>query len=54
MHSMTIQERLCPRCGIRRTVRLGRPRIAFCFNCRLRWGLSGATRPNVHGAGPSA
>jgi hypothetical protein len=36
LHGMTIQERRCPRCTIRRTLRssLG---ISFCFNCRFRW-----------------
>jgi hypothetical protein len=31
-----IQERSCPRCAIRRTVRLGRG-LALCFNCRYHW-----------------
>ena len=31
-----IQERSCPRCAIRRTVRLT-PGSSFCFNCRLQW-----------------
>ena len=32
-----VQERSCPRCGIRRTVRIGTLKVAFCFNCRLGW-----------------
>jgi hypothetical protein len=34
-----IQERACPRCGIRRTARLayGTSGTSFCFNCRLQW-----------------
>jgi hypothetical protein len=31
-----IQERPCPRCAIRRTVRLAAGG-SFCFNCRLQW-----------------
>jgi len=34
---MTIVERRCPRCAIRRTAEL-RGWGRFCFNCRLRWG----------------
>jgi len=41
MNGATIQERPCPRCAIRRTVRIAR--ASFCFNCRLHWGrVSGA------------
>lgn len=36
MNGATIQQHPCPRCAIRRTVRIGR--VSFCFNCRLRWG----------------
>lgn len=36
MNGATIQERPCPRCAIRRTVRIAR--ASFCFNCRLHWG----------------
>jgi hypothetical protein len=38
MHDLLIQERACPRCGIRRTVRLGFSQISVCFNCRWQWG----------------
>jgi hypothetical protein len=38
MYGTTIQERSCPRCGIRRTVRLGLSTTSFCFNCRFGWG----------------
>jgi hypothetical protein len=38
MYGVTIQEQLCPRCGIRRTVRLQHTRLSFCFNCRFTWG----------------
>lgn len=37
MHSMTIQPRACPQCGIRQTTRLGRSSTNFCFNCRWHW-----------------
>jgi hypothetical protein len=36
MNGATIQENPCPRCAIRRTVRIAR--ASFCFNCRLHWG----------------
>jgi hypothetical protein len=32
---MIVQETRCPRCAIRRTVRLGTWGL-FCFNCRMR------------------
>ena len=35
-----IQESACPRCGIRRTVRLAGSVWSFCFNCRLQWNSS--------------
>jgi hypothetical protein len=38
MNSIVIQERTCPRCGIRRTIRFGQQAASFCFNCRLQWG----------------
>jgi hypothetical protein len=38
---MTIQERRCPRCAIRRTINLAHWGT-FCFNCRLQWGTQGA------------
>jgi hypothetical protein len=41
MNGGTIQERPCPRCAIRRTVRLAGS--SFCHNCHLHWyGASGA------------
>jgi hypothetical protein len=36
MNGATIQEHPCPRCAIRRTVRIAS--ASFCFNCRLQWG----------------
>lgn len=35
MNGATIQEQACPRCAIRRTVRIARS--SFCFNCHLHW-----------------
>jgi hypothetical protein len=35
MNGATIQERTCPRCAIRRTVRIAGS--SFCHNCRLHW-----------------
>jgi hypothetical protein len=41
MNGATIQERPCPRCAIRRTVRIWG--TSFCHNCHLQWhGASGA------------
>ena len=40
-----IQERRCPRCGIRRTVRMGRTRVALCFNCRFHWTVPARWSP---------
>jgi hypothetical protein len=37
MHTFTVQLRHCPRCAIRRTVRVGSDVRSFCFNCRYRW-----------------
>jgi len=37
MNSIVIQQRLCPRCGIRRTAQLGRSSTSLCFNCHLKW-----------------
>jgi hypothetical protein len=37
MHTFTVQEQRCPRCAIRRTVRVGSDDRSFCFNCRYRW-----------------
>jgi ribosomal protein L37AE/L43A len=31
-----IQERRCPRCAIKRTLRLAHG-TSFCFNCRSQW-----------------
>jgi hypothetical protein len=36
MNGATLQEHPCPRCAIRRTVRIAS--ASFCFNCRLHWG----------------
>jgi hypothetical protein len=38
-----IQERACPRCAIRRTVRLTAGN-SFCFNCRLQWSTQQVAR----------
>jgi hypothetical protein len=35
MNGATIQEHPCPRCAIRRTVRIAS--ASFCCNCRLYW-----------------
>src|SRR5918993_118850 len=35
MNGAIIQERNCPRCAIRRTVRIADS--SFCHNCRLQW-----------------
>ena len=35
MSSGIVQHRCCPRCAIRRTVRLADG--SFCYNCRLLW-----------------
>ena len=37
MNGGKIQERDCPRCGIRRTVRLPGSVWSLCFNCKLQW-----------------
>ena len=37
MHTFTVQDQRCPRCAIRRTVRVGSDARSFCFNCRYRW-----------------
>jgi hypothetical protein len=36
MNGATIQERPCPRCANRRTVRIAG--ASFCHNCHLHWG----------------
>jgi hypothetical protein len=41
---MTIVERPCPRCGIRRSVRFGRLG-SYCFNCKFRWHGSDSATP---------
>ncbi len=43
---MIIQDIGCPRCLVRRTVRLGLSTTSFCFNCRFRWRRY--TRPSEH------
>jgi hypothetical protein len=35
-----IQERACPRCANRRTVRVGSLARLFCFNCRHAWAAA--------------
>ena len=35
MSGATIHERACPRCAIRRTVRIAGS--SFCYDCRLQW-----------------
>ena len=47
---MVIQQSRCPRCAIRRTVRLG-ARGAFCFNCRLQWDTERAAHQGMKAAG---
>lgn len=43
MNQGIIQEHPCPRCAIRRTVRVAT--VSLCFNCGLQWGeVSDATR----------
>jgi ribosomal protein L37AE/L43A len=37
MNGNTIQELPCPSCRNRRTVRVGRSSLSFCFNCRSQW-----------------
>ena len=48
MYGTIIQEHSCPRCGIRRTVRLGLSTNSFCFNCRFGW-RPGAVLTAAHG-----
>jgi hypothetical protein len=48
MNSVLIQERTCPRCGIRRTIRLRGSDASLCMNCHLQWDGSGPT------SGPAA
>ena len=43
MTSLTLWDRACPRCRIRRTVRVGMSDQALCFNCRHRWDTRLAT-----------
>lgn len=45
-----IQEQSCPRCAMRRTVRLAAGGY-FCFNCRLQWSRSREWRCPVRGPG---
>jgi hypothetical protein len=42
---IVIHEQPCPRCRIRRTVRLGLSAKAFCFNCRLQWVAGESAEP---------
>jgi hypothetical protein len=32
-----IQERVCPRCAIKRTTWIAGRQVSVCFNCRLVW-----------------
>jgi len=41
MNGATIQEHPCPRCAIRRTVRIAK--ASYCFNCGLHWGSQWGT-----------
>jgi ribosomal protein L37AE/L43A len=44
MNGAMIQEQTCPRCAIRRTVRIAG--ASFCHNCHMYWhGASHATFP---------
>jgi hypothetical protein len=47
VNGATIQEHACPRCAIRRTVRIAS--ASFCFNCGLHWGevLSATAEPRL-------
>ena len=38
-----INESRCPRCKIKRTVRLPRPNSNYCFNCRYLWKADGSS-----------
>lgn len=56
---MLIQDRICPRCGIKRTVR-PRRELSMCLNCRHQWpegqplppggrtGLPAAAEPSTY------
>src|SRR5262249_24066276 len=37
MYSIVVQERFCPNCGVRRTVRWAGSSTLFCFNCHTQW-----------------
>ena len=37
MNGFIIEDRGCPRCGMRRTGRVQRSFTAFCFNCHFQW-----------------
>jgi hypothetical protein len=37
MSNFLIEQRVCPRCGIRRTLRQLRSTTAVCFNCHHQW-----------------
>lgn len=50
---MTIVERTCPRCAIKRTVRWGESG-ALCFNCRLHWDCTPSSTAAINkGSGGS-
>jgi ribosomal protein L37AE/L43A len=40
-----IQERTCPRCGNRRTVRRGACTESLCLNCRYKWDVPARWSP---------
>jgi len=52
MNGGTIQESDCPRCGIRRTVRLPGSPWSLCFNCKLQWNSSIAATTGESQPGP--
>ncbi len=53
MYGTTIQENLCPRCGIHRTVRHGFSNKLSCFNCRLQWRPGAVLTTERNGIYPS-
>ncbi len=48
---MVIEERGCPRHGIRRAVRRGSSTRSFCFNCRSGWTVRARWLPRACRAG---
>jgi hypothetical protein len=43
--TLVVQERACPRCATKRTVRIGTSATSFCFNCRTRWSGGSVASP---------